>query len=58
MANWKRLTQGAEHIDVNLDHLIYMKRDGDETTLCFVGIHIMVKETPDEIHIARPVRSY
>jgi hypothetical protein len=68
MANWKRLTKDNTdvQIDVNLDHVIYMSREHERTSLFFAGgptetgktRYIDVKETPDEIHMARPLRTF
>ena len=57
MADWKRLNllSGAT-VDVNMDHVIYMKRtDMNSTSLYFVSdetvaMVLEVKETLDEIH--------
>jgi hypothetical protein len=57
MADWKRLNllSGAT-IDVNMDHVIYMKRtDKNTTSLYFASTEqeatvLEVKETLDEIH--------
>jgi hypothetical protein len=62
MATWKRLTrmgQGAA-IDVNLDLVVHMQGFDKQTLLFFAvsdgeKIHSLhVKETPDEIHTAKP----
>jgi hypothetical protein len=67
MTNWKRLTIDNRDlkIDVNMDHVLYMSRENERTTLFFGGgpnqsgktRYIEVKETPDEIHMAEHLRS-
>ena len=65
MAHWKRLT-GVDDamVDVNMDSVAYMQAYGDQTAIYFVGgrsdegrISVHVKETPDAIHLAPPLRS-
>ena len=61
MVNWKRLTQqNGSHVDVNMDHVIYMLRNSEaNTSVFFAGSFqndptkatcIHVTETPDDIH--------
>lgn len=68
MANWKRLTQpNGTHIDVNMDHVIYMLRSSEANTPVFFdgsfqndpmkATCIYVTETPDAIHNAYSVHS-
>ena len=67
MATWKRLTRsGGEGsaIDVNMDLVIHLQRFKDFTKLHFSvrAEHevytLQVRETPDEIHKVKPLRSY
>jgi hypothetical protein len=66
MATWKRLTRStgpAEPIDVNMDAVAYMQGHTDHTKIYFAvsdsepkrGLN--VKETPDQIHLLRPLRA-
>ena len=65
MATWKRLTGIGtnETVDVNLDHVAFMKWDVNQTIIYFVGsagsgpLTFLVRETPDEIHGAEEYRS-
>jgi hypothetical protein len=64
MADWKRLTDtSGNEVDVNLDNVAYIIRYGDYTSITFSAGHglgsisVSVKETPDEIHMAKPLRS-
>jgi hypothetical protein len=69
VAIWKRLTRhGSDDggfVDVNIDAVVYMEHADEYTTLRFVvtgaeagRLHrVRVKQTPDEIHGAKPLRS-
>jgi hypothetical protein len=66
MATWKRLTgPDGNKVDVNMDMVAYMIRYEDTTRIAFSGgrsdegnIQIMiVKEKPDEIHMANMLRA-
>ncbi|HUL88532.1 MAG TPA: hypothetical protein VLU23_10165 [Pseudolabrys sp.] len=66
MAHWKRLTGTDGYpIDVNMDVVAYLHPFKDHTAVCFVGgrsgegkvMLVSVKETPDMIHSANPLRS-
>jgi hypothetical protein len=68
MTNWKRLTQpNGAHVDVNMDHVIYMLRNSEANTSVFFdgsfqndptnATCINVTETPDNIHSAYSLHS-
>ena len=65
MASWKRLNRMTEGqtVDVNMDTIVHMQRFEDHTTLHFCASDgdkiytLYVKETPDQIHMADPLRS-
>ena len=66
MAHWKRLTgTDGDHIEVNMDVVAYLHGFKDHTTVCFIGgrnavgkaMMVSVKEKPDTIHLASPLRS-
>ena len=68
MATWKRLSlvtdSSVANVDVNIDCVAFMFRNGDRTDLHFVGgrsdqgreMVISVRETIEEIQMASPVR--
>jgi hypothetical protein len=60
MATWKRLkraTEKGEEIDVNMDTVVHMQRHTDHTLMHFAGAQsVNVWETPDQIHLTRPMR--
>ena len=66
MAHWKRLTgTDGDQIDVNMDVVAYLHPLKDHTAVCFVSgrsaegraMVVSVKERPDAIHSATPLRS-
>ena len=66
MADWKRLTHvDGTKIDINTDVVAYMHPFNDHTEVFFVGgrndegrgLVVSVKEKPDDIHMAEPLRS-
>jgi hypothetical protein len=66
MANWKRATESdGTSVDINVDNVAFMNRRGGTTSIYFIGGRsdsgsapsLSVKETPDEIHLGKPVRS-
>lgn len=66
MATWKRLTEtdsSADKMDVNMDQVAFIARAGSDTYLHFAvgkAENFMVRpvrETPDEIHSMKPLRS-
>jgi hypothetical protein len=59
MATWKRLTDTNQRkIDVNLDSVAYLQPFEKHTSIHFLGgeASINVTETPDQIHLADPLR--
>jgi len=59
MATWKRLTDTNQRkIDVNVDSVAYFQPFEKHTSIHFIGgePRINVKETPDQIHLADPLR--
>ena|GEM_PF-1680392 len=59
MATWKRLTDTNQRkIDVNVDSVAYLHPFEKHTSIHFVGgePRINVRETPDQIHLADPLR--
>jgi len=70
MANWKRLKFDGlgTPVDVNMDLVAFMHRapPATFTTVVFAGgfnqegeqQHVKVQETPDEIYMAKPLRSF
>jgi hypothetical protein len=66
MAHWKRLTgTDGDPIDVNMDVVAYLHPFKDHTAICFIGgrsaegraMVVGVREKPDAIHMATPLRS-
>jgi hypothetical protein len=69
VATWKRLTRhGSDDgglVDVNIDAVVYIEHADQYTTLRFAVLgaeagrlhRVRVKETPDEIHMAKPLLS-
>jgi hypothetical protein len=66
MAQWKRLTgTDGDQIDVNMDAVAYLHGFKDHTAICFIGgrnaegkmMVVGVREKPDSIHLADPLRS-
>lgn len=64
MAQWKRLTYpDGTQADVNLENVAYIHRYGEFSTITFVSglsdkaLAVVVKETPDQIHMAQALRS-
>lgn len=67
MAIWKQVTDydGQNTIIVNMDNVTHMARKrGDQvTTIFFVSgagneLYVTVKETPEQILLAQPLRSF
>ena len=65
MATWKRLTEkDGNHVDVNMEQVAFMRRFDDVTLLHFGTMDgaklmlVQVKETSEEIHMAKPLRSF
>jgi hypothetical protein len=59
MATWKRLTDTNQRkIDVNIDSIAYLHPFEKHTSIHFIGgeARINVRETPDQIHLADPLR--
>ena len=59
MATWKRLTDTNQRkIDVNVDSIAYLHPFEKHTSIHFIGgeARINVRETPDQIHLADPLR--
>ena len=59
MATWKRLTDTNQRkIDVNVDSIAYLQPFEKHTSIHFIGgeARINVRETPDQIHLADPLR--
>jgi hypothetical protein len=64
MALWKRLTNtDGLKVDVNMENVAYIFGIKDYTLVAFVAargdaaLQVAVKEKPDEIHKAKPLRS-
>ncbi len=64
MPIWKRLNKTGEgQVDVNMDNVLHIQGHVSHTTLYFAvtadnTVHsLWVKETPDEIHMMKPLRS-
>ena len=66
MATWKRLTAvDGSKVDINMEAVAYIARYNDTTGVVFLGgksdsgsvLGYAVKETPDEIHKMKPLKS-
>jgi hypothetical protein len=66
MSSWKRLTAiDGSKVDINMEGVAYMARYNDTTGVVFVGgksdggsvLGYAVKETPDQIHKMKPLKS-
>jgi hypothetical protein len=67
MATWKQVTDsdGSYIIVINMDNVTHMKkgREDQTTTLFFVTgtgneLYVTVKETPEQILLAQPLRTF
>jgi hypothetical protein len=67
MAIWKQVTDsdGSSTIVINMDNVTHMtRRRGDQTTTIFFvsgagnELYVTVKDTPEEILMAQPLRSF
>jgi hypothetical protein len=67
MATWKQVTDsdGSSMIIINMDNVTHMtRRRGDQTTTIFFvsgagnELYVTVKETPEQILLAQPLRSF
>jgi hypothetical protein len=70
VATWKRLTRHSSDdgglVDVNIDAVVYIEHADQYTTLRFAVLgaeagrlhRVRVNETPDEIHVAKPLLSF
>jgi len=57
MATFKRLKRtGSEEVDVNIDTIVHMQWYTDHTVIHFVTGSLNVRETPDQIHLASPLK--
>jgi hypothetical protein len=61
MSTWKRFkNERGGDVDINMDNITHMLVDGSYTKIWVIDYenHIGVKETPDEIHMMQPLRSF
>jgi hypothetical protein len=67
MAIWKQVTdaEGSSTIVINMDNVTHMaRRRGDQTTTIFFAtgagneLYVTVAETPEQILMAQPLRSF
>ena len=67
MTHWKHLTDTTDsHVQVNMDHVIYMRHNNEKTTLFFPGSpnetgktrYLEVAKAPEQILLTYPLRSF
>jgi hypothetical protein len=62
MSSWKQVTEyDGSSVQINMNNITHIKRGtADEvTTIFFVNeMYITVKETPDQLLLAQPLRSF